>query len=164
MLQPDDLPGYQRFDDGARVATEGSSGPRTDPVRFGRISGWGSRYRPADPGERDGPLVVESKVDVFPGEDEARQDLAAYRREFEGTAAGVEGQVRALAGLGDEAVAVTFRQAAQPDPVRFHLIAWREGAVTASVSVQGFEPLTFETALDLARAQRARIERLLEPS
>ena len=61
-----------------------------------------------------------------------------------------------VSGLGDEAYAVTFEQGLAPNLIHHYAIAWRHGAVTASVTANGFR-LTWPQALELARAQDSRI-------
>jgi hypothetical protein len=61
-----------------------------------------------------------------------------------------------VSGLGDEAYAVTYRQGVAPNVIHHYAIAWRDGAVTASVTANGFR-LTWPQALALASAQENRI-------
>ena len=65
-LQPRDLPSaFERFDEGAQVSLDRVPGPRYDTARFGRQGGWKARYRRAGTTATPGPLVVESRADVF---------------------------------------------------------------------------------------------------
>src|SRR5689334_17400820 len=66
VLQPHDLSGpFTAFDVGRQVRLDQVPGPRGNPARFGREGGWKARYnRPGSPTTR-GPLVVESRADVF---------------------------------------------------------------------------------------------------
>src|SRR4051794_39242643 len=76
VLQPPDLPGaFTAFDVGRQVRLDQVAGPRADPSRFGREGGWKARYnRPGSPTTR-GPLVVESRADVFKDAAGAAKDL-----------------------------------------------------------------------------------------
>lgn len=159
VLQPADLPGFTRFDVGPLVFGDARPGPRRDPERFGRERGWKARFKRSGSASTPGPLVVESRVDVFEGEAGARRDLDAYRAEFGRTAG-----ARAVAPpqVGERAVAMTLRQALGRVSVRFFTIAWRDGNATASVTVSGFErKLRLRQALGLARKQERRIARTL---
>ena len=49
-----------------------------------------------------------------------------------------------------------FSQGIEPNVIHHYAIAWRDGAVTASVTANGFR-LTWAQALALARAQQDRI-------
>jgi hypothetical protein len=51
---------------------------------------------------------------------------------------------------------VTFTQGLKPNVIHHYAIAWRDGPVTASVTVNGFR-LKWPEALALARAQQERI-------
>jgi hypothetical protein len=158
VLQPADLPaGFRQFDWG-RITRTDVQPPRADPVRFDRVDGWKARYR-RSASTGTGPLVVESRADVFRSEDGAEQDLAAYRIQFEGDIREASGSGRLVPVplIGDEAVAMTLVQEAL-EPVRFYSVAWRQGNVTASVSINGFDgKVSLEDAVRLARAQAARI-------
>jgi hypothetical protein len=156
VLQPDDLPeGFERFDEGELAGPDMPPGPRRDPARFGREGGWKARYR-APAGDTGGILLVESRVDAFAGSGGAERDLDAYREQL--AASGAEED--AGADVGDEALATTATQAAEPRAIRFTTVAWRQGTVTASVLVQGFEDAAgVDAVLELARKQAARIER-----
>jgi hypothetical protein len=155
VLQPDDLSGeFERFDEGAQRRADQPAGARADPARFGRQGGWMARYRRPGSGQTRGPILVESRADLFEDSGGAREDLEAHRSE-------VEGALRLLETapeLGDEAFAATILQGGDRG-VRFYFVAWREANVTASVFVNGFEgKLTLEETLDLARKQQRRIE------
>jgi hypothetical protein len=152
-------PDFRQFDVGRITRTDVPPGPRVDPVRFDRLDGWKARFTRAGSPTTTGPLVVESRADLFQTEDGAERDLAAYRAQFERDLreGGDSGQLLTPPSLGDEAVAMTsVRQA--PDPVRFYTVAWRQGNVTASVSINGFDgKVSLEDAIRLARSQSARI-------
>lgn len=159
VLQPADMPGdFQRFDEGRQVEADAASGPRADRTRFGRQGGWKARYRRIGASRSRGPLVVESRVDLFESERGAREDLAAYRVAISETTATADG-VRVVSDpdLGDDALATTVAPAGLAN-VRFFTVAWRQRNVTASVAVNGLEgKVTLDDALRLARAQEERI-------
>jgi hypothetical protein len=148
--QPEDLPeGFDRFDEGRLGPTDAPAGQRRDPARFGRTGGWKARYR-AIGDARGGMLLIESRIDAFAEPAGAEQELDAYRDQV----------VAEEADIGDEALVTTARQEAEPRPIRFTTVAWRQGGVTASVLVQGFEDaLRPESVLQLARKQEERIAR-----
>jgi hypothetical protein len=155
VLQPADLGGaFTRFDVGRQAQLDRVPGPRADPTRFGREGGWKARYnRPGTPTTR-GPLVVESRADVFRDAGGATKDLAAYRAQFrrQPGAAGFR-----VARLGRAATAIVQDRPGTP-AARFVSIAWRDGNVTASVTANGFAPgLRTADAVALARAQERRI-------
>lgn len=150
VLQPADVPGgFERFDEGRQTLADAGPG-RTDGQRFDRQGGWKARYRrQLDPTD-SGPLVVESRADVFADADGARKDFAAYREALPGRPEAAE--------IGDEAVTATNVSLGEPTGIRFFTVVWREHNVTASVVVSGYEGrLTLATALDLARRQSSRI-------
>ena len=152
VLQPADLPGFSQFALGPQVAADAHAGPRKDPVRFGRVGGSIARYRPADAAVRNGPLVVESRADLFPSASAAKQDLDAYSAEYEATIARSGGQKLGGVAVGDEARAFTFGGGAD----FFYAIAWRTANSTASVLVEG-SAVTLDDAVALARKQSGRV-------
>jgi hypothetical protein len=160
VLQPADLPRvWVRFDEGRQIGPDAPPGPRADRTRFGRIEGWKARYR--RPGSRTtaGPLVIESRADLFPDGDGARSDFDLVAQEpTEG--AGGRAEVLAAPELGDEALAASFLQGDEETGVRFYVIAWRDDNVVASVAANGFaRSFTREHALELARKQARRLAR-----
>lgn len=162
VLAPRDVPGLQEFDVGPQVQLDNLSGPRKDPTRFGREGGWKARFRRAGTTATRGPLVVESRADLFSSDSGAKSDLAAYDKEFGQTVAAAPRLRRRLpppAGLGAGALALTIRQpGAGAAAVQFFRIAWRDHNATASVLVEGFQgKLSFPEALALARRQEARL-------
>ena len=157
VLQKGDLPPvFELFDEGRQVRADLSTGPRADPARFGRVEGWKARYRRAGTPQTGGPLVVESRVDLFDSSGGADDELEAHKleqEEAEGT------RLLRTPVLGDEAFAATLTQPGVSSIVRFYLVAWREGDVAASLFVNGFEgKLTLEQVLGLARKQQRRLE------
>jgi hypothetical protein len=139
-----------------RLDTAGTS--RSDAVRFGRKGGWIARYHRPGSASTQGPLVIESRADLFGGSGGASSDLDAYRHDLEHVpAAGV--RHFAVAGLGDEALGVTYVRPGSL-PVRTYTIVWRDRNVSASVTAQGFDgKLRKAAALRLARAQERLISR-----
>ena len=160
VLQPADLPAvFSQFDGGKLVRADFVPGPREDPQRFGRVGGWKARYRRSGDATTKGPLVVESRADLYGDAGGAEHDLDAYEEQFEQALAQNPGSARRLssADLGEASVGYTLVQPGSPD-LRHFTIAWRDENATASVSVSGFDrSLTLEQALALARAQQRRI-------
>jgi hypothetical protein len=148
VLQPADLPGFSQFAEGAQVRSDAHPGPRNDPARFGRSAGWIARYRRSD-GSTKGPLVVESRTDLFDSADGAGKDLDAYAREYAGQSGAEEIDAPAL---GDGARAFRFGSASD----HFVLVAWREANATASVLADGIA-LKAADAERLARKQAKRL-------
>jgi hypothetical protein len=156
VLQRGDLSGpFTAFDVGRQVRIDQVAGPRGNPARFGREGGWKARYnRPGSPSTR-GPLVVESRADVFNDAAGATKDLAAYRRQFAAQPGGPK-PLR-VTRLGQAATATVLDRSGRP-AARFVSIAWRDGNVTASVTANGFAPgLRTSDVVALARAQQRRI-------
>ncbi len=160
VLHERDLRGpFQAFYVGplARLDTAGTA--RADPQRYGRNGGWIARFNRPGSATTRGPLVVESRVDLFGGAGGAKSDLAAYRRVFAAviTRSGAAARLLDAPELGDEAVAMTTTQHGLNE-VRFYTVAWRDRNVTASVAVNGFGGrLTLADAVVLARRQERRI-------
>jgi len=152
VLQPADLPSFSQFGLGALVTADAHAGPRKDPARFGRLGGWIARYRPADTAVRNGPLVVESRADLFPSTSAAKQDLDAYDAEYETTIARSSGKKLGGVAVGDDARAFTFGGGGD----FFYVVAWRTANSTASVLVEG-SAVTLDDAIALARKQSARM-------
>ncbi len=157
VLQPGDLPGsYARFDFGQQRKADSHPGPRADPGRFGRLQGWIARFRREGPATAPGPLVIESRADLFGDAEGAKRDLHAYRDEFHlmQLAGGGNVTITGQQGLGDAAVSETFRQS----EVVYYTVAWQENNLTASLTTSGFSRrLTLADTLALARKQAARI-------
>jgi hypothetical protein len=160
VLAPGDLPQLRRFDVGPQARLDNLAGPRKDPTRFGREGGWKARYRRPGTPRTPGPLVVESRADVFSSSDGAKRDLHAYDEEFTqmiATAPGLRRRLPSPGHLGEAAIAMTLRQPGSL-PVRFYRIAWREHNATASVVVEGFEGrISLAEAVALARRQEAHL-------
>src|SRR2546423_13843497 len=152
VLQPADLPSFSQFGLGAQVGADAHAGPRKDPTRFGRMGGWIARYRPADAAVRSGPLVVESRADLFPSTSSAKQDLDAYNTEYEATIASSSGKKLGSVTVRDDARAFTFGGGGG----FFYVVTWRTANSTASVLVEG-SAVTLDAAVALARKQTARV-------
>jgi hypothetical protein len=152
VLQPADLPGFSQFGLGRQVNADAHAGPRMDPARFGRLGGWIGRYRPSDPAVRNGPLVIESRADLFPSASAAKQDLDAYDGELDATIAGAGGKKLGSVAVGDEGHAFTFGSGSD----FFYVVAWRSANSTASVLVEG-GAVSLDDALALARKQSDRL-------
>jgi hypothetical protein len=162
VLQPDDVPrGFTRFDEGRQIAADLPEGARADPARFGRKDGWKARYRRAGTVLTTGPLVIESKADVFDSGEGAEDDFEAARAETDESEP--EWQPIGEPGLGEESFAATLLQGTESSGVRFYQVVWREDNAVASLNVNGFaRGLALEDALELARGQERRIEAAAE--
>ncbi len=152
VLQPGDLPGFSQFADGEQIRSDAHPGPRNDPARFGRTAGWITRYK-RDSAATRGPLVVESRADLFGSADGAAKDLAAYGKEYE---AQIGSKKIDAPALGDDARAFSFGSASD----RFVLVAWRVANVSASVLVEGLS-VDAADAARLARKQERRLSALV---
>jgi len=147
---------FRQFDQGKQLRAD-LSPPRDDASRFGRKGGWKARF--TRPGTRttQGPLVISSLADLFGTNDGARSDFELYKdvlAQFVSTG----GRMLSAPDLGDEAQAVTFRQGIRPNAVRYFLVAWRTGPVTASINLNGYDgKLTWDQTLEIARKQERRI-------
>jgi hypothetical protein len=157
VLGPRDLgSAFTRFYDGRQSRLDVAGTSRSNLQRFDREGGWIARYHRG--GSGPGPLVVESRVDVFKTSRGASSDLDAYRYDLRTIPAA---QVRRIhvSGLGDASVAVTF---VRPGALalRTYTIAWRDGNVSASVTAQGFDGRFAQAdAVRLARLQERLISR-----
>ena len=166
VLAPGDLPAvWVPFNSGRQVSADAPAGTRSNPQRFGRLDGWIARFRRPGSQKTSGPLVIESRADLF------ESAGGAERRAVNSEERGRKGDRSASQPLSlsrirpsvTEAFAATILQKSGgggiPD-VRFYLISWRHQNVVASIFVNGFErKLTLAQALDLARAQERRIAR-----
>jgi hypothetical protein len=157
VLQPDDVPRvFFRFDYGRQIAADLPGGERADPGRFEREDGWKARFRRPGTPATAGPLVIESRVDLFASAGGAGEDLDAARDELAASQLGW----RAIdePGLGDESFAATFVQHGV-GRVRHYQVFWRQDNATASVTANGFEGnFALADVLELARKQERRIE------
>jgi hypothetical protein len=153
VLQPSDLPRvFLRFDEGRQGITDTPGGQRADPTRFGHEDGWKARYRRPGGERTEGPLVIESRADLFSSSDGAKDDLGAAREDL--AQGELDWQPIDEPGLGDESFAATLVQGG----VRFYQVVWRDANVTASLGANGFEPrLALGEVLALARKQQDHI-------
>ena len=151
---------FTQFDEGEQRRTD-MAPPRDDPSRFHRQGGWKARFQRGGTVKTQGPLVIESRADLFESTGDAGKDFDLYKQALDELAFGAAGEtVEPAPKLGEEAHAVTFRQGLPPTAVRHYAIAWRQGSVTGYVTVNGFDGrLTLADAVELARKQEKRIER-----
>ncbi len=162
VLRPEDFTNadsWLLFDEGPQAQADAPLGPRADPTRFGRVNGWKARYRRSGNAATRGPLVVESRADLFGGVDGAEDDLRALEDDLEAGRLLSSGERVDAPTLGDETVAATLLQGDGTAALRYFVVAWRHDAVTASVLVNGFDHGTkLSDAVALARKQQRRIE------
>jgi hypothetical protein len=153
------------FDQGEQRRTD-MAPPRDNPARFHRQGGWKSRFQRGGTVRTTGPLVIESRADLFETNGDANDDFDLYKEALDEIAEGAAGtKVEPAPELGEESYAVTFRQGLPPSAVRHYALAWRQGNVTAYVTANGFDgKLTLPQVVDLAQKQEARIERELGES
>jgi hypothetical protein len=157
VLQPQDLPQvFVRFDEGRQVMADNPGGSRSDPTRFGRQDGWKARYHRPGTARTAGPIVIESRVDLFESASGAEDDLGAARSDL--TEGEIEWQPIDEPGLGEESFAATLVEGGEGRGVRYYQVYWRDDNVTAFLNVNGFEELLpLEDVLELARKQEERI-------
>jgi hypothetical protein len=156
VLTEQDMPGFASFSKGPQVRLDNQGTVRSDASRYGREGGWIIRLHPADSASTAGPLVVESRADLFKTSDGAKSDIAAYRVLFSRLSG--EHKEIVVSGLGQDAVGVTFTQPGGRT-LRFFRIAWRSQNATASITVEGFDgQVSQNDALALAHKQEKRIE------
>lgn len=156
VLQPADLPrGFQAFDFGRQVRVDAHPGPRSDAARFGRQDGWKARYRNGS--GSDDPTIVESRADIFASSKGAKADLAAYGEEIERSRTNGWKSVDVPA-IGDASRGGTLLQGVPKSRIRYFIVAWREGRISASVTVSGFDrSTTLAEAVAFARKQQVRL-------
>jgi hypothetical protein len=155
VLQPEDLPRiFVRFDEGPQVSADQPTGRRADAARFGRSDGWKARYRRPGSARTAGPLVIESRLDLFDSASGAEDDLEAARADLRAEGSGWEPIDEP--GLGDESFAATLAQG----DLRYYLVFWREDNATATLNASGFKAgLPLADVLALARKQQERVGR-----
>jgi hypothetical protein len=147
---------FSEFANNPQITADNAGTPRADPSRFGREGGWVARFRRAGTKATVGPLIVESRVDVFSSSRGAKSDFAEYRAMLLGQDGAVAKTVRAPA-VGEEAVETTFTQGGVL-PVRFFRVAWRYRNATASLTVEGWDgKLRASEVASLARRQQNRL-------
>jgi hypothetical protein len=155
VLQPRDLASeWVQFDGGRQLRADAPTGERSDPTRFGRIEGWKARYRRPGAQTTSGPLVIESRADLFEDSEGAQSDFEAAKQALE-----TSGRPFDVPDLGDE----TYGATAGDDTagsVRFFTVVWSHGNVLATLSVNGFQGRVQPAdVVELARKQHAHIER-----
>jgi hypothetical protein len=157
VLQQADLQRvFVRFDEGRQITADLPTGARADSRRFGRVGGWKARFRRSGTQATPGPLVVESRVDLFESADGAKQEVEVTESEPTDPESAQWSPVGAPR-LGDESFVVTARERSFRGGVRYYLIVWRDDNVTASVLASGFAGrFALEDALRLARRQQRR--------
>jgi hypothetical protein len=149
---------FVKFDEGEQRRTD-MAPPRDDPTRFHRQGGWKTRFQRGGGPQTVGPLVIESRADLFETAGDANDDFGLYREALDQLASGAAGVAVQPPEIGEESYAVTFRQGVPPSAVRHFVLAWRQGNVTASLTVNGFDrKLRLAHVVALARKQEARIE------
>jgi hypothetical protein len=158
VLQSQDLPRlFQEFNSGKQTHLDNQA-PRDDPTRFGREGGWIARFTRPGTTKTRGPLVVESRADLFKDAGGAKKDLHAYQELFTSPSLS-QRRVLTIPKIGDDSLAQTFMQPGAK-PLRFYRIAWRYRNATAAVTVEGFDGNVHPAdALRLARKQQRRLER-----
>lgn len=155
VLQPGDLPRmFVRFDAGRQISADAPGGSRADPSRFDRVDGWKARYHRTGNAQRSGPVVIDSRADVFESRDGAEDELEAALADL--TDSESRWSPIAEPGIGDESFAAT----SVGDGVRYYLVFWREDNATATLNVNGFDRrLALAEVLELARKQERRLDR-----
>jgi len=157
VLTASDVPGFTAFENGPQVRLDNEGTNRTAPTRFGREGGWIARLRPTDSAARKGPLLVESRADLFKASDGAKSDFGAYLVQLTGRNGGDQ-KTFGAAGLTQDSRGITFTQPGGRT-LRFFRIAWRDRNATASIIVEGFDgDVTQQQAIDLALKQEKHIK------
>jgi hypothetical protein len=151
VLQASDLPGaYSQVENGhgARFEVPPGRSART------RTTGWIARFRAH---ATNVPLLIQSRVDVYPSEADARQQLADYTTSFSRTS-GNGGGPTAVPAIGDGAQAFTVAQGIAPSTTQFFGIAWRHRNLVCFVQTEGVgRDATLAGTVVLARAQERRV-------
>ena len=158
VLKPQDLGRpFHQFAGGKQGHLDNQA-PRDDPTRYGREGGWIARFNRSGNTKTRGPLVVESRADLFKSSDGAKTDLRAYRELFASPALS-QRRVVTVPKIGDQALGQTFVQPGSK-PLRFYRIAWRYRNATAAVTIEGFDgKVDAADAIALAREQQRRLQR-----
>jgi hypothetical protein len=138
VLTTSDLgPAFAVFGDGPQITADNVGTPRSDPARFGRRGGWVARFRRSGTKATRGPLIVESRTDVFAKRSGAASDLDEYRTMLLHQKGAAPKELKPPA-IGDDAVETTFTQPGLL-PVRYYRLAWRYRNATASLTVAGWD-------------------------
>jgi hypothetical protein len=160
VLQPADLADvFVRFDEGPLAIADAPAGERGDPERFGRIGGWKARYRRPGSPSTSGPLVLESRIDLFESSNGAEREFDTHADELDAQARHPTGaELGEVEMLGDEALVLIQGTEEVRGSVRFYTVLWRDGNATASLVANGFsDRIDVAEVLELARAQQRRI-------
>jgi hypothetical protein len=157
VLQPGDLEErWVRFDEGRQLRADAPPGVRADPARFDRRGGWKARYRRPGSPATQGPLVVESRADLFADVSGAERDFDAAVDDLERAA--LESQPVETVELGDEA-RLLRTGGSEPGQLAVVTIVWRERNLVATVTANGFTgKLAPSDVTALAQKQQQRIE------
>jgi hypothetical protein len=157
VLKPADLDKeWTQFDEGRQLRADALPGARSDPNRFERQGGWKARFRRPGSPATVGPLVVESRADLFAAVSGAEEDFDAAVDALEQGAAPSR-PVETL-DLGDEA-RLFATGGGEPGALTTVTIAWREQNVVAVMTANGFSgKLVPAQVVALARKQQQRLE------
>jgi hypothetical protein len=161
VLQPGDLEqDWVRFDEGRQLRADAPPGVRSDPARFDRQGGWKARYRRPGSPATDGPLVVESRADLFADVSGAERDFDAAVDDLERAA--LASQPVETVELGDEA-RLLRTGGSEPGQLAVVTIVWRDQNLVAAVTANGFTGrLAPSHVTALAEKQQRRIESAVE--
>ncbi len=156
MLKPADLAqGWAQFDEGRQLRADAPPGPRADAARFDRQGGWKARYRRPGSAATAGPLVVESRADLFAAVSGAEQDFDAAVDALEQSA--TSSQPVEAVELGEDARLLAA--SSEPGELATVTIVWRERNVVAAVTANGFSGKLAPADVEaLARRQQQRLE------
>ncbi len=161
VLQPADLTGsWTRFDEGRQLRADALPGRRGDTARFDRQDGWKARYRRPGSPDTAGPLVIESRADLFADVSGAEEDFGAAIEDLERVAA--PSRPVEVVELGDEARSVESGSS-EAGQFKTVTIVWREQNVVAMLTANGFSgKLASADVVALARKQQQRLVRTFE--
>lgn len=157
VLTDSDMPTFTSFYNGSQVRLDNEGTNRSDAGRFGREGGWIIRFHPTASAATTGPLLVESRADLFKSASGAQSDFALYKSALLATNGGDQKEI-VVTGLTQDSIGVTFTQPGGKT-LRFYRIAWRDRNATASVTVEGFDgEITQDQAIAIAKKQEAHIK------
>lgn len=121
-----------------------------------RTTGWIARFRLNSNAKV--PLLVSSRIDVYPSVADARKQLADYMASFEQTN-GNGGGPTAAPTVGDDSAAFSLVQAVGQNITHFYGIAWRRQNTVSFLQIEGVgNAATLSGAVALARAQDKRLQ------